>query len=109
MNLAPELVQGVDFSRQTALIELAVETLVTMVRGLRRPDLNQVKSLNARLQQLEGDADKAVLDLLRDVYQGKHPAHKSLLLKDLYELLERVIDRCRDAGNVVTHIVLKNS
>lgn len=109
LNLAPEQVQGVDFSRQTALIELAVETLVTMVGGLRRPDLNQVKSLNARLQQLEGDADKAVLDLLRDVYQGKHPPHKSLLLKDLYELLERVIDRCRDAGNVVTHIVLKNS
>ena len=43
------------------------------------------------------------------MYQGSHPAHKALLLKDLYELLERIIDRCRDAGNVVTHIVLKNS
>ena len=30
-------------------------------------------------------------------------------LKDLYELLEKVIDRCRDAGNVIFHIVLKNS
>jgi uncharacterized protein Yka (UPF0111/DUF47 family) len=30
-----------------------------------------------------------------------------MALKDLYELLEKVIDRCRDAGNVVTHIVLK--
>ena len=109
LNIAPDQVRGMDFSRQTALIELAVETLVTMVRGLRRPDLNQVKSLNNRLQQLEGDADKAVLELLRDVYQGKHPPHKTLLLKDLYELLERIIDRCRDAGNVVTHIVLKNS
>ena len=109
LNLAPDQVQGLDFSRQTALIELAVETLVTMVGGLRRPNLEQVKSLNERLQQLEGDADKAVLDLLRDVYQGKHPPHKTLLLKDLYELLERVIDRCRDAGNVVTHIVLKHS
>jgi hypothetical protein len=27
----------------------------------------------------------------------------------LYELMEKVIDRCRDAGNVVMHIVLKNS
>jgi len=24
-------------------------------------------------------------------------------------LMEKVIDRCRDAGNVVMHIVLKNS
>ena len=55
------------------------------------------------------DADKAVLELLRDVYQGQHPAHKTVLLKDLFDLLEKVIDRCRDAGNVVTHIVLKNS
>ena len=109
INLAPEQVRGLDFSRQTALIELAVETLVTMVRGLRRPDLEQVKSLNDRLQQLEGDADKAVLELLREVYQGQHPASKTVLLKDLFDLLEKVIDRCRDAGNVVTHIVLKNS
>jgi hypothetical protein len=31
------------------------------------------------------------------------------MLKDLYELLEKVVDRYRDAGNVITHIVLKNS
>jgi uncharacterized protein Yka (UPF0111/DUF47 family) len=30
-------------------------------------------------------------------------------LKDLYDLLEKVIDRCRDAGNVIVQIVLKNS
>jgi uncharacterized protein Yka (UPF0111/DUF47 family) len=30
-------------------------------------------------------------------------------MRDLYDLLEKVIDRCRDAGNVVTQIVLKNS
>ena len=32
-----------------------------------------------------------------------------LLRKDLFELLEKAIDRCRDAGNVISHIVLKNS
>jgi len=50
-----------------------------------------------------------VLELMKDVYGGKHPPQRALLLKDLFELLEKVIDRCRDAGNVVTHIVLKNS
>jgi hypothetical protein len=28
---------------------------------------------------------------------------------DLFEILEKAIDRCRDAGNVVYHIALKNS
>ena len=32
-----------------------------------------------------------------------------LLRKDLFELLEKAIDRCRDAGNVIYAIVLKNS
>jgi uncharacterized protein Yka (UPF0111/DUF47 family) len=32
-----------------------------------------------------------------------------LILKDLFELLEKAIDRCRDAGNVVHQVVLKNS
>ena len=32
-----------------------------------------------------------------------------IALKDLYDLLEKVIDRCRDLGNIVFHIVLKNS
>ena len=31
------------------------------------------------------------------------------MLKDLYELMEKVYDRCRDAGNVVSTIVLKYS
>ena len=34
---------------------------------------------------------------------------KRMVIRDLYELMEKVIDRCRDAGNVVMHIVLKNS
>jgi uncharacterized protein len=32
-----------------------------------------------------------------------------IMLKDLYELLEKVVDRCRDAGNVISNIHLKNS
>jgi uncharacterized protein Yka (UPF0111/DUF47 family) len=32
-----------------------------------------------------------------------------MLVKDLFELLEKAIDRCRDVGNVIYSIVLKNS
>ena len=50
-----------------------------------------------------------MLERLRDLYSGKHEAVKAVVLKDLYEILEKVFDRCRDAGNVVFHIVLKHS
>jgi uncharacterized protein Yka (UPF0111/DUF47 family) len=32
-----------------------------------------------------------------------------MLAKDLFELLEKAVDRCRDVGNVIYSIVLKNS
>lgn len=108
--LCPERIRKVDFSRQAALLLKAAEVLLVMVRELRSsPDLEKVKEQNDRLQYLEGEADKLMVELLRDLYAGEKDAVTVIALKDLYDLLEKVIDRCRDAGNVIFHIVLKNS
>ncbi len=99
-----------DFSRQIGLLEQATDCVVQMVKSLRNGvNLEEIKALNDRLQQIEGEADDAIMELYRDLFSGKHDAIKVIVLKDLYELLEKVVDRCRDAGNVISHIVLKNS
>lgn len=109
-NLASNLVSGSDFAGQADLMAKATDTITVMVKEMRRtPPLEKMKELNDRLQFVEGEADKLMVDLLRDLYSGKHEPLKAFALKDLYELLEKVIDRCRDAGNVVFHIILKNS
>lgn len=106
---APHL-EGADFSRQAALLESAAETVRAMVRHLRQiQNLEAAKTLNDKLQVTEGEADRLILEQLRELYSGKHDALRVVMLKDLYELLEKVIDRCRDAGNVISHIFLKNS
>ena len=108
--LAPQQVRGVDFSQQVGLLDQATDCVVQMVKCLRRGgNLDEIKSLNDRLQQIEGEADNAIMELYRDLFSGKHDAIKVIVLKDLYELLEKVVDRCRVAGNVISHIVLKNS
>ena len=110
MLLTPQQVQGVDFSKQTGILEQTTDTVLSMVKALRQgANLEQMKELNDKLQKLEGEADKKHLELLRDLYSGRHDPLKVVVLKDLYELLEKVIDRCRDAGTVISHIVLKNS
>ena len=48
-------------------------------------------------------------ELLKELYSGRYEATKAMVIRDLFELMEKAIDRCRDAGNVVIHIVLKNS
>jgi uncharacterized protein len=109
-NLAPQRLEGVDFMRQAMLMQRATETLSQMVRLLRKaPSLETVKSMNDRLQSIEGEADDVILDLLGEVYGGKFEPLQAMMVRDLYDLLERAIDRCRDCGNVISHIVLKNS
>ena len=72
-------------------------------------NLDKAKELNNRLHYFEGEADKLMLQLLRELYAGKPDAVCAIIQRDLYELLEKVIDRCRDVGNVVFQITLKHS
>src|SRR6185436_13889098 len=71
-NLAPQRLQGVDFTQQIELMHRATETLAEMVEQLRKmPPLEKMKELNDRLQVIEGEADDVMVDLLRGVYSGQ--------------------------------------
>jgi uncharacterized protein Yka (UPF0111/DUF47 family) len=108
--LAPHLYKGVDMSRQMRMLEKAADTVVAMIGDLRRGvDLESTRTGNDQLQVVEGEADKLILELLKELYSGQHDAIKVVFLKDIFELIEKVFDRCRDAGNVINQIVLKNS
>src|SRR5580658_2977834 len=108
--LTPQHVQGVDFTKQGQLLAEATATVLEMVQSLRRGvNLEEIRRLNDKMQYLEGEADKAILELLRDLFSGKHEATTVIVRKDLYELLEKIIDRCRDVGNIISNITLKNS
>lgn len=109
-NLAPQRLETVNFSRQAELMQRATETLSQMVRLLRKmPPLETVKVMNDKLQAIESEADDVMLELLREAYAGKFEPLTTMMVRDLYDLLERAIDRCRDCGNAISHIVLKNS
>ena len=108
--IAPEQVRGIDFSKQVGRLERATVIVVELVKSLRDGmNLEKIKDLNDKLQFLEGEADKHMMALYQDLFSGKHEPLQVIVLKDLYELLEKVIDRCRDAGNVIAQIALKNS
>jgi uncharacterized protein len=108
--VSPQYVRGIDFTKQIGLLERATEIVLELVRSLRdRMNLEKVKELNEKLQLVEGEADKHIMVLYKQLFSGDHPPVQVIVLKDLYELLEKIIDRCRDAGNVISQIVLKNS
>ncbi len=108
--LAPHLLEGIDLSRQVVLLDKATEIVRKMIVELRGGvHLESIKKLNDQLQIIEGEADKVINELLRDLYSKEQNAVKIVFARDLFELLEKVADRARDAGNVINHIVLKNS
>jgi uncharacterized protein len=107
--LSPEDWRQPYFSKQVHYLEQAAATVHEMVRILpKHPSLDKIKDHNDKLQYLEGEADKLILETLKDLYSGKHEALKVLMIRELSEVLEKAIDRCRDTGNIIFRIVLKN-
>jgi hypothetical protein len=101
---------SIDFSRQAEMMTKATDAIYQMVKQLHdMRDLEKMKTFNDRLQLVEIEADKYMNELLRDLYNGKYEAIRAIAVRDVYELIEKVIDRCHDAGIVVMQIVLKNS
>lgn len=104
------LVRAEDFAPQMAIAQEAASVVVRIVDMLpNNPKLELIKAENDKMQELEGRADQLVVGYLKEIYSGGMEPIRAMAMRDLYDLLEKVIDRCRDACNVVSHIVLKNS
>ena len=109
-TLAAGRLGDVDFTSRAVMLERACEVIEQMVGLLRKGmNIDTSKGLNDKLQAIEAEADRLILELYRDTYARETDPMRYMILKDLFELLEKAIDRCRDAGNVVNQVVLKNS
>lgn len=103
-------VGDIDFARQVVLMQQATDLVLKMVQVLKEGrDLGEVKSLQNELQLVEAHADDVLLSLMQPMFQPGFSALKAVILHDLFALNEKVVDRCRDAGNVISHVLLKNS
>ena len=107
--LATQHLEHIDFAPRAAMLEQAAAVVVKMVHKLREMKLEPMKTLSDELRALENDADRLMLELYRDIYSGKLDHLQMFLLKEFFEILEKAIDRCREAGVVAYQIVLKNS
>lgn len=100
---------GIDFAPRAAMLENAAGIVLEMVKELPRLRLESIKSLDDQLHALETEADRLLLELHRDIYSGELSDGEIFLLKEFFEILEKAIDRCREAGAVIYHVALKNS
>ena len=108
-SLALQHLEGIDFAPRAAMLEQASAVVVEMVHELKKMNIDRMTALNEKLRAIENEADRLMLELYRDIYSGRLDHLQMFLLKEFFEILEKAIDRCREAGVVAYQIVLKNS
>jgi hypothetical protein len=100
----------VDFAQRALVLVRSSEVVAEMIGELRRGlRIDPLKKLQDRLQALESEGDRMLLSAYRTLYVEGGDVLRAVLAKDLFELIEKAIDKCRDVGNIVYSIVLKNS
>lgn len=110
LSICPEQFSSDIIKKQISMLSRATEIVVCMTKTLRViRDVEIIQDDYELVQTIEGDADRLMVALLRDLYQGSVAAKEVIILKDMYELLEATIDHCRDAAKVVFQVALKYS
>jgi len=61
------------------------------------------------IDELESDADKMLREAMSKVFREEPDVRQVIKLKEIYELLETVTDRCKDVAGTIEAIVLENS
>jgi|JI10StandDraft_1071094.scaffolds.fasta_scaffold45555_2 uncharacterized protein Yka (UPF0111/DUF47 family) len=100
-----------DFSRQIDVIVQEAEAMQEMVRELTKSDHDddRIVAKARQLQELENKGDAILGELLVELFRNSTDPRDLILRKDIYDMLEKVIDRYRDAAGVALQIVLKHS
>lgn len=99
-----------ELSRQIDVILQEADGMQIMVAGLIKGGKPQhIIEKAALLDALENKGDEVLSDLLVTLVREAPDAKQLILRKDIYDLLERVIDSYRDAAGVALQIALKHT
>ncbi len=89
------------------LILKAAEQLRGALQSVRsRPGAEAVLQATIEVNRLENLADELLISALADLLKDKDPI-QIIKLKEIYETLETITDRCEDVANILEDIVIK--
>jgi uncharacterized protein Yka (UPF0111/DUF47 family) len=97
-----------DFARQAGLIVEESDAMEIIIGDLiHRHNAKEVTEKVALLNDLEQKGDDILQELLARLFTEPRDVRDLLLRRDIYDLLEKVIDSYRDAAATALQIVLK--
>ncbi len=99
-----ETIQLADICRlSTEKVRAAVKMLPDMKHG------PAILPLCAEIDRLESDADHVMRAAMAKLFREESDVKHLFKMKEIYQLLESVTDRCQDVANLIEAIVLENA
>lgn len=99
-----------DFTKQANLIVKEAEAMKALVEELTsKRGRGQVMKQVAVLRDLEHEGDRILSELMGKLFAEENDIKSLILHKDLYDVLEKVIDYYRDVASIAVQIVLKHN
>lgn len=82
-----------------------VQLAVAQLDNLKNPD--QIKKICIEINQLENEADHVLRAAVAKLFREETDIKTLIKMKEVYEILENVTDRCEDVANIIEGIVLE--
>ena len=90
-------------AKSCQLVEVTVQLLHNM------DNAPEILRRCAEIADLESDADRLLRGAMSRLFREEPDVRQVIKLKEIYELLESVTDRCKDVAGTIETIVLENS
>jgi predicted phosphate transport protein (TIGR00153 family) len=100
----PEVVEmGANLLRATQALRAAVDALPKQL------DPGHMRELCAEVKAAEKENDRVLRRATARLFREESDARTLIKWKEIYEDVERAVDRCEDVANVIEGVVLENS
>ena len=84
-----------------------VKSAVSMLDNMKNSEA--ITKVCGEIDRLETDADQVLRSGLAKLFHNEPDTRELIKMKEIYELLETVTDRCEDVANIIEGIVLENA
>lgn len=84
-----------------------VKLAVSQLENLKNS--KSILELCSEVDRLEGDADHVMRSAMAKLFREEADAKQLFKMKEIYQLLESVTDRCQDVANIIEGIVIENA
>jgi hypothetical protein len=84
-----------------------VKAAVELLHNMGNAD--RIMKICAEIDRLETDADQVLRAAMAKLFRHEPDTRELVKLKEIYEHLETVTDKCEDVANIIEGIIIENS